>query len=102
VRARTEFLANTSHEMRTPLNGILGMTEVVLAEPDLDPRLRERIAVANAGAETMRALVDDILDMARIETDGVTLTRAPPRPAENWAGRPSSCGRTRPPPRAWP
>ena len=77
VRARTEFLANTSHEMRTPLNGVLGMTEVVLAQPDLDPKLRERVAVMNAGAETMRALVDDILDMARIETDGVTLHRAP-------------------------
>jgi signal transduction histidine kinase len=76
VRARTDFLANTSHEMRTPLNGVLGMTEVVLAQPDLDPKLRERITVANAGAETMRALVDDILDMARIETDGVTLHRA--------------------------
>jgi signal transduction histidine kinase/CheY-like chemotaxis protein len=75
VRARTEFLANTSHEMRTPLNGILGMTEVVLAQPDLDPELRDRVAVVNAGAETMRALVDDILDMARIETDGVTLNR---------------------------
>ena len=77
VRARTEFLANTSHEMRTPLNGVLGMTEVVLADPDLDPELRARVAVMNAGAETMRALVDDILDMARIETDGVTLRRAP-------------------------
>ncbi len=77
VRARTEFLANTSHEMRTPLNGVLGMTEVVLAQPDLDPGLRERVGVMHAGAETMRALVDDILDMARIETDGVTLRRAP-------------------------
>jgi nitrogen-specific signal transduction histidine kinase len=76
VRARTEFLANTSHELRTPLNGILGMTEVVLGEPGLDPRLRDRVAVMNAGAETMRALVDDVLDMARIETDGVTLHRA--------------------------
>ncbi|WP_165190445.1 ATP-binding protein [Caulobacter soli] len=76
VRARTEFLANTSHEMRTPLNGILGMTEVVLAQPDLDPKLRDRVAVVSAGAQTMRALVDDILDMARIETDGVTLNRA--------------------------
>jgi signal transduction histidine kinase/CheY-like chemotaxis protein len=75
VRARTEFLANTSHELRTPLNGILGMTEVVLGEPGLDPKLRDRVAVMNAGAETMRALVDDVLDMARIETDGVTLKR---------------------------
>ena len=77
VRARTEFLANISHEMRTPLNGVLGMTEVVLAQPNLDPKLRGRVAVMNASAETMRALVDDILDMARIETDGVTLQRAP-------------------------
>ena len=77
VRARTEFLANISHEMRTPLNGVLGMTEVVLAQSDLAPELRERVTVMNAGAETMRALVDDILDMARIETDGVTLQRAP-------------------------
>ena len=76
VRARTEFLANTSHEMRTPLNGVLGMTEVVLADPNLDPKLRERVTVMNAGAETMRALVDDILDLARLETDGVTLRRA--------------------------
>ena len=76
VRARTEFLAATSHEMRTPLNGILGMTEVVLAQPDLDPALRDRVAVVGAGARTMRALVDDILDLARLETDGVTLNRA--------------------------
>lgn len=76
VRARTEFLAATSHEMRTPLNSILGMTEVVLAQPELDPALRDRVAVVSAGAETMRALVDDILDLARLETDGVTLNRA--------------------------
>jgi signal transduction histidine kinase/CheY-like chemotaxis protein len=77
VRARTEFLAATSHELRTPLNGVLGMAEVMLAEPDLAPRQRERVDVINAGAQTMRALVDDILDLARIETDGVTLRRAP-------------------------
>jgi signal transduction histidine kinase len=75
LRVRTEFLANISHELRTPLNGVLGMTEVVLAQPDLAPDLRERIAVTHAGAETLRALVDDILDLARIETDGVTLHR---------------------------
>ncbi|SFJ29755.1 ATP-binding protein [Caulobacter sp. UNC279MFTsu5.1] len=75
AQARTAFLANTSHEMRTPLNGILGMTEVVLARPDLDLKLRDQLGVVSAGAETMRALVDDILDMARLETDGVTLVR---------------------------
>jgi signal transduction histidine kinase/CheY-like chemotaxis protein len=76
LKARTEFLATTSHEIRTPLNGILGMTQVILAERRLEPELREKIALVHGAGETMRALVDDILDMAKIETDGVTLNRA--------------------------
>ncbi|HEX7943523.1 MAG TPA: ATP-binding protein, partial [Phenylobacterium sp.] len=75
LRARTEFLANTSHEIRTPLNGILGMTQVILGNQKLDPDVREKIGVVHAGAETMRALVDDILDIAALETDSVTLNR---------------------------
>ena len=76
LKARTEFLATTSHEIRTPLNGILGMTQVILAERRLDPELREKIALVHGAGETMRALVDDILDIAKIETDGVTLNRS--------------------------
>ncbi|HEX2815943.1 MAG TPA: histidine kinase dimerization/phospho-acceptor domain-containing protein, partial [Phenylobacterium sp.] len=76
LKARTEFLATTSHEIRTPLNGILGMTQVMLRERKLDPELREKIALVHGAGETMRALVDDILDLAKIETDGVTLNRA--------------------------
>jgi signal transduction histidine kinase/CheY-like chemotaxis protein len=76
LRARTEFLAATSHEIRTPLNGVLGMTQVILSGQKLDPVTREQIAMVQGSAETMRALVDDILDMARIETDGVTLNRS--------------------------
>ena len=75
LKARTEFLASTSHEIRTPLNGVLGMTQVILAGSKLDPETREKIGLVQGAAETMRALVDDILDMARIETDGVTLNR---------------------------
>ena len=73
LKARTEFLATTSHEIRTPLNGILGMTQVILAGARLDPELREKIVLVHGAGETMRALVDDILDIAKIETDGVTL-----------------------------
>jgi signal transduction histidine kinase len=73
LTARTEFLATTSHEIRTPLNGILGMTQVMLSERKLDPDLREKIALVHGAGEAMRALVDDILDIAKIETDGVTL-----------------------------
>ena len=76
LRARTEFLAATSHEIRTPLNGILGMTQVLLSRRGLDPAVREQVALVHGSGETMRALVDDILDIARIETDGVTLDRA--------------------------
>ena len=75
LRARTEFLAATSHKIRTPLNGILGMTQVILAGRRLDPDLREKITLVHDAGETMRALVDDILDIAKIENDGVTLNR---------------------------
>ncbi len=67
LAAKTEFLATTSHEIRTPLNGILGMTQVILATRQLDPMLRSRIELVHGAGETMRALVDDILDMAKIE-----------------------------------
>jgi len=75
LKARTEFLATTSHEIRTPLNGILGMTQVLLGGRQLDPETREQIALVHGAGETMRALVDDILDIAKMETDGVQLAR---------------------------
>ncbi len=76
-RAKTEFLATTSHEIRTPLNGILGMTQVLIADPTLDPLVRERLDVVHGAGQTMRTLVDDILDMAKIETGQLTLEAAP-------------------------
>lgn len=68
LAAKTEFLATTSHEIRTPLNGILGMTQVILAARQLDPTLRSRIELVHGAGETMKALVDDILDVAKMET----------------------------------
>ncbi|WP_051272797.1 ATP-binding protein [Sphingomonas phyllosphaerae] len=75
--AKTEFLATTSHEIRTPLNGVLGMTQVMIADKTLDPQVRERLNVVHAAGQTMRTLVDDILDMAKIETGRLTLEVAP-------------------------
>jgi signal transduction histidine kinase len=75
LKARTAFLAATSHEIRTPLNGILGMTQVMLSGR-LEPDMRQKIALVHGAGEAMRARVDDILDIAKIETDGVTLSRA--------------------------
>ncbi|MDB5718865.1 MAG: hypothetical protein JWM38_2292 [Sphingomonas bacterium] len=77
LQLRTEFLATTSHEIRTPLNGILGMTQVLLADDRVDPQVREKIHVVHGAGETMKSLVDDILDTAKMETGNVTIDRAP-------------------------
>ncbi|MGN6375102.1 MAG: ATP-binding protein, partial [Sphingomonas sp.] len=77
LAAKTEFLATTSHEIRTPLNGILGMTQVMLADPKLAGDARERLGVVHSAGITMRALVDDILDVAKMETGNMTIERAP-------------------------
>ncbi|WP_232283589.1 ATP-binding response regulator [Sphingomonas sp. PAMC 26617] len=77
LAAKTEFLATTSHEIRTPLNGILGMTQVMLADRAIDPAVRERITVVHGAGVTMRALVDDILDVAKMETGNLTIEAVP-------------------------
>lgn len=77
LAAKTEFLASTSHELRTPLNGILGMTQVMLADSAASPRLRTQIELLHDAGTTMRALVDDILDVAKIEHGGFTITPKP-------------------------
>ncbi|PTS73844.1 histidine kinase [Sphingomonas sp. HMWF008] len=75
LAAKTEFLATTSHEIRTPLNGILGMTQVMLADATLSDPLRDRIGVVHGAGLTMKALVDDILDVAKMETGNLTIER---------------------------
>ncbi|SDF33548.1 Signal transduction histidine kinase [Sphingomonas carotinifaciens] len=77
LAAKTEFLATTSHEIRTPLNGILGMTEVMLTDRGLSADLRDRLGVVHGAGITMRALVDDILDVAKMETGRLTIEQAP-------------------------
>ncbi|NML06274.1 ATP-binding protein [Sphingomonas sp. G-3-2-10] len=77
LKAKTEFLATTSHEIRTPLNGILGMTQVMLHDQKLDPSVRDRIGIVHGAGMTMRSLVDDILDVAKMETGNLTVDAAP-------------------------
>ena len=77
LAAKTEFLATTSHEIRTPLNGILGMTQVMLADPTLPADMRDRLGVVHGAGITMRALVNDILDVAKMETGNLTIEAAP-------------------------
>ncbi len=76
LKARNDFLATTSHEIRTPLNGILGMSEVILADAGLEAGLRDKVALIQDSGVTMRMLVDDILDLAKLETGRAALEPA--------------------------
>ncbi|MEZ5938416.1 MAG: ATP-binding protein [Hyphomonadaceae bacterium] len=73
LKAKSEFLATTSHEIRTPLNGMLGMTQLLMRRKDIDADVRERVELVHGSGLTMKAIVDDILDMAKIETGAITL-----------------------------
>lgn len=79
LQAKSDFLAMTSHEIRTPLNGILGMTQVMLADRNVEGALRTKIQTVHGAGETMRALVDDILDLSKMETGKLAINRAPVR-----------------------
>jgi CheY-like chemotaxis protein/HPt (histidine-containing phosphotransfer) domain-containing protein len=64
-RARSEFLANISHELRTPMNGILGMTELALAT-ELTAEQREYLVSARDAAASLMRIINDLLDFARM------------------------------------
>ncbi|HKW83583.1 MAG TPA: histidine kinase dimerization/phospho-acceptor domain-containing protein, partial [Burkholderiaceae bacterium] len=59
------FVAHVSHEMRSPISGVLGMTSLLLLS-NLDERQRRFVSLAQTSAETLMQLVNDILDLAKI------------------------------------
>jgi len=74
--AKSQFLATVSHEIRTPMNGILGTTELLLDSP-LSPSQRHYAKTAHSSATALLALVDDVLDLSRIEAGKLTLRHMP-------------------------
>ena len=79
--AKGRFLANMSHEIRTPLNGISGMAEM-LAESDLPEEAARCARTLMASADSLRILVGDILDLSKIEAEGVALEAIEFQPAQ--------------------
>lgn len=75
-RMKSEFLANMSHEIRTPLNGALGMAQV-LALTDLDARQRRAVETIISSGQSLLGLIEDVLDLSRIESGRLTLEPAP-------------------------
>lgn len=75
-RAKSDFLANVTHEIRTPMNIILGFTELLTAEV-ADPRHREFLKAMDAGGRLLMTLINDILDLSRVEAGKLVLTPGP-------------------------
>jgi signal transduction histidine kinase/ActR/RegA family two-component response regulator len=72
TQAKTDFLAMMSHEMRTPLNGIIGMTSVLLSRDLAEPEKDCVETIRNSG-EALQAIIDDVLDLSKIEAEALQL-----------------------------
>ncbi len=72
-RAKTSFLSNMSHEIRTPMNAIIGLDNIALREPGISDRTRDHLEKIGASARHLLGLINDILDMSRIESGKAVL-----------------------------
>ncbi|MDD1622359.1 MAG: ATP-binding protein [Methylococcaceae bacterium] len=76
-RAKSVFLSNMSHELRTPLNAILGFSNMMRKDPQLQPRQREDLDIINRSGEHLLTLINDVLEMSKIESGRVQLESIP-------------------------
>jgi len=73
-QAKKVFLANMSHEIRTPLNAVLGYSQLMLRDPALSAASKENLNIINRSGEHLLALINDVLDMSKIEAGKMTLS----------------------------
>ena len=75
-RAKSEFLANMSHELRTPMNGVIGMIDLARMNP-LDEETHDYLAIAQRSAESLLGILNDILDVSKIEAGKLLIEKSP-------------------------
>jgi signal transduction histidine kinase len=73
-RAKSEFLANISHELRTPMNGVLGMTELAL-DTHLTAEQRDYLVTAKASAQSLHRLLNEVMDLSKVEAGRLELVQ---------------------------
>ncbi|MED5621938.1 sensor histidine kinase [Ideonella sp. BN130291] len=76
-QAKTAFLASMSHELRTPLNAVLGFTQILLARGTTTPEQRRLLALVESSGDHLLRLVEELLDLARLDAGRLTLHPAP-------------------------
>ena len=72
-KAKTVFLSNMSHEIRTPMNAIIGLDNIALNDPDISEKTRDYLEKIGVSAKHLLNLINDILDMSRIESGSMAL-----------------------------
>ena len=76
-KAKSEFLANMSHDIRTPMNAIVGITSLMEREPNTSDKLQGYIAKVQLSSRHLLSLINDVLDMSKIESGEVALNHEP-------------------------